>query len=240
MPWGRLDDGLYDHPKLEELAKDPVDVARVVESLDAEDLVRLAGLGLWTRAISYCNRYLTDGALSRRQMEKLGGSADLADCLVNVSLLDRTPTGFAVHDFLLFNDSRNTVLARRQKDADRKAAWRAKKDADKRPAGTKRGTPRTKAANVTPVVPASVPGVVPPSVTPVVPASSHARIPTQTHTHTRPDLVNESTPQPPASGGRRTRARDLGPMRSPTRYNDLLESDDVDGVELFDPKAVTP
>jgi hypothetical protein len=29
-------------------------------------------------------------------------------------------------------------------------------------------------------------------------------------------------------------------MRSPTRYDELLESDDVDGVELFDRKAVAP
>lgn len=36
----------------------------------------------------------------------------------------------------------------------------------------------------------------------------------------------ETTPQPPASGGRRTRARDLAPMRSTTRYDDLLERDD--------------
>lgn len=50
----------------------------------------------------------------------------------------------------------------------------------------------------------------------------------------------DDSPQPPAGGGRRTRARDLGPMRSPTRYDDLLESDDVDGVELFDRKAVAP
>jgi hypothetical protein len=36
-----------------------------------------------------------------------------------------------------------------------------------------------------------------------------------------------TTPQPPASGGRRTRARDLGPMRSPTDYDEGLERDDL-------------
>jgi hypothetical protein len=41
-----------------------------------------------------------------------------------------------------------------------------------------------------------------------------------------PSAGATTTPQPPASGGRRTRARDLGPMRSPTRYDDLLERDD--------------
>jgi hypothetical protein len=51
--------------------------------------------------------------------------------------------------------------------------------------------------------------------------------------------ARDTTPQPPASGGRRTRARDLGPMRSPTRYDELLEGDD-DGVQLFDRKAVAP
>lgn len=38
---------------------------------------------------------------------------------------------------------------------------------------------------------------------------------------------SDSPPDPPrARGGRRPRSRDLGPMRSPTRYDDALESDD--------------
>lgn len=42
----------------------------------------------------------------------------------------------------------------------------------------------------------------------------------------------DTTPQPPASGGRRTRARDLGPMRSPTRYDELLVSDDTPAEDV--------
>lgn len=45
-----------------------------------------------------------------------------------------------------------------------------------------------------------------------------------------PSLVN--SPQPPASGGRRTRARDLAPMRSPTNYDDFEKDDETDGSWL--------
>lgn len=39
-------------------------------------------------------------------------------------------------------------------------------------------------------------------------------------------MPKETTPQPPASGGRVTRRQAAQPMRSPTRYDDQLERDD--------------
>lgn len=194
MPWGRLDDGLYDHPKLDDLGRD-----------------RLAGVGLWTLAISWSNRRLTDGLVPLDRIRLLGGTPALADRLVAAGLFDRHPDGYVVHDFLAFNESREQIEARRESDRKRKRKPNGvHPDSGDIPAGSQPetdGTPihatRGRAGRVAPA-------------------------------GGRPDPTDsESTPQPPASGGRRTRARDLGPMRSPTRYDDLLERDDpVPDVDL--------
>ncbi|MEW6223234.1 MAG: hypothetical protein AB1627_01255 [Chloroflexota bacterium] len=108
MPWGRLDDGLYDHPKLDALGRD-----------------RLAGVGLWALAISWCNRRLTDGVVPADRIRLLGGTAAIADRLVEVGLFDRCEDGYRVHDFLAFNDSAETVMARRQAAAERQRKHRS-------------------------------------------------------------------------------------------------------------------
>lgn len=243
MPWGRLDDSLYDHPKLGELPADPAAADALLDTLPGEDLVRLCALGLWVRSISWCNRYLTDGEVPRRQVLRLGGSLALADALVDAKLFEKTATGYAVHDFLAFNDSRADILERRRKEAERKAEWRRRKDEQKRPTGTTNGTPSTDGANVPPSVPPSVPtGQERPSrrlSQRDSRARDVARIPTRPDP-TRPTDSRDTTPQPPARGGRRTRARDLGPMRSPTRYDDLLERDDEPWLDPQERAAEVP
>jgi len=108
MPWGRLDDGLYDHPKLDALGRD-----------------RLAAVGLWTLAISWCNRRLTDGIVPADRIRLLGGTTALAERLVEVGLFDRRDEGYAVHDFLAFNDSAETVRSRRDVAAERQRRHRS-------------------------------------------------------------------------------------------------------------------
>jgi hypothetical protein len=108
MPWGRLDDSLYDHPKLDLLPADQ----------------RLAGVGLWAVAISWSNRYLTDGRVPSKQIGRLGGTTELADELVVAGLFDEADDGYVVHDFHDFNDAKVDVLERRSKDAARKSEWR--------------------------------------------------------------------------------------------------------------------
>lgn len=103
MPWGRLDDGLYDHPKLDALGRQ-----------------RLAAVGLWTLAISWCNRRLTDGLVPAERIRLLGGTPALAELLVTAGLFDRTETGYAIHDFLAFNESRVDIELRREADRKRK------------------------------------------------------------------------------------------------------------------------
>ena len=102
MPWGKLDDSLYDNPKLDKLGKH-----------------RMAGVGLWAVAISWCNRWLTDGLVTPERVRALGGTIRQAEALVVAGLFDRAEGGYAVHDFLAFNDSRADVLARRESQAQR-------------------------------------------------------------------------------------------------------------------------
>jgi hypothetical protein len=148
MPWGRIDDTWYDHPKLDLLDD-------VNEWPD-----RLAAAGLDSLAWSWCNRFLTDGHVPTATVTKLGGTRELAELLVGIGRWEVSQTGYQIHDFLVYNDSRQEVLERRKKEADRKAAYRAakagKKPSKRRPAGSPAGTPRSKAANV--------PGGVPPVV----------------------------------------------------------------------------
>jgi hypothetical protein len=100
MPWGRCDDSFYDHPK--------------VRRLVAEH--RLAACGLYWRAISFCNRHLTDGRLAPEDVEFLDGTPVLVAELVRVGLWDERG-GLRVHDYLTFNKSKAQVLKERRAKA---------------------------------------------------------------------------------------------------------------------------
>ena len=65
MPWARIDDNLYDHPKLLELGR-----------------YRLPCMGLYLVALSWSNRHLTDGYIPFDQVRHLGGTRALAERLV--------------------------------------------------------------------------------------------------------------------------------------------------------------
>jgi hypothetical protein len=98
MPWGRLDDSMYDHPKVDEL----------------ESLANPC-IGIWARAISYCNRWLTDGQISEAVLiRKFRANRKQVDALCRVRLLEKAEGGYVVHDFLEFNDSREQVLVKRE------------------------------------------------------------------------------------------------------------------------------
>lgn len=101
MPWGRVDDDFYDHPK--------------VEALGAR---RLPCVGLYFLAISWSNRYLTDGRVPLDRIRKLGGSVTTAQRLVEVGLFDLVDGEYSVHDFLAKNKSREQVEAEREVKAE--------------------------------------------------------------------------------------------------------------------------
>jgi hypothetical protein len=128
MAWGRVDDTYYDHPKLD----------RVEAAHDAQ--MRLMAAGLNALAWSYCNRFLTDGFVATRAIAKLGGLPEVVVALVEAELWDHVAGGYQVHDFLDHNDSRETIMERREKEAKRKADWRRGRGKKASPAGTDGGT----------------------------------------------------------------------------------------------------
>ena len=141
MPWGRLDDTLYDHPKLDLLGRD-----------------RLGCIGLWVLAISWSNRHLTDGDVPMERIGRLGGTKGLAEKLVEAGLFDRTDVGYEVHDFLSFNRSRTTVLAERASERDRWQRRRSGPDSGVYSAngsGVVSGVELARAPGGTPSVPSS-------------------------------------------------------------------------------------
>jgi len=96
MAWSRIDDNLYDHPKLDVLGKD-----------------RLACMGLWVLAMSWSGRYLTDGVIPLARVRHLGGTIRQASLLVAAGLWELSDDGYRFHDFLDFNDSAEAVRERR-------------------------------------------------------------------------------------------------------------------------------
>jgi hypothetical protein len=96
MAWGRIDDTLYDHPKVDELGR-----------------YRLPCMGLYLLALSYSNRHLTDGFIPFDRVVRLGGTKALAERLVRVGLWDLLVDGYRIHDFLDYNDSGDDIRKRR-------------------------------------------------------------------------------------------------------------------------------
>jgi hypothetical protein len=104
MPWVKLDDSFYSHPKV---------VAAGVEAV-----------GLYVMALTYCSHHLTDGHVPAGWVkEKVGGRArKLAGALVEHSLWEQNGSGWLIHDYLDFNPARASILEKRRKDSERKAA----------------------------------------------------------------------------------------------------------------------
>lgn len=97
MPWVRIDDQFPDHPK-------------VVEAGPMAAWLYVCGL-------TYCARQLTDGFIPVAQVPRLVGGPGvgrLAARLVSAGLWEEVPGGYRVHDFLIYNPSREQTLVRRE------------------------------------------------------------------------------------------------------------------------------
>lgn len=108
MSWVRLDDQFTDHPK-------------VVEAGPMAAWLYVCGL-------TYCARQLTDGFVPSGQLRRLvpvAGVAKLAQRLVEVHLWETAPGGYRVHDYLIYNPTRQQTLALREQKASagRKGGW---------------------------------------------------------------------------------------------------------------------
>lgn len=156
MTWFRVDDNLAFHSKT---------IAAGNEAM-----------GLWVRAGAWSSQMLTDGFVPNHMIPALsGGKDDLSACLVLAGLWVVVPKGYRFHEWNERNPTGTQVKEKREKEAVRKADWRAKKAANAPastngvaspadvPAGQERQSPRD--THVSPTVsPEDVPAGVPPLV----------------------------------------------------------------------------
>jgi hypothetical protein len=112
VPWAKIDDQFYDHPKV--VAAGPVAIA------------------LFVCGLSYCNRHLTDGFISSAQIRRLldvDAPENVADKLVSVGLWENVIGGYKVHDYLDYNMSSAQIKTEREANARRQDEWRTKRAA---------------------------------------------------------------------------------------------------------------
>jgi hypothetical protein len=192
MPWAQLDDGLYDHPKLDMLGTS-----------------RLAGVGLWTLAIAWSNRYLTDGLIPPERVIRLGGTKKLAEALVSVGLWEKEGESYRIHDFLQYSVSREDVEQRRADARERMRKRREQNgkfgpgspDVHANSAGTSQEVPPPPSSTSTST---SVTSQGPPSVGTSADGSSTRK---QKPTSTASILAEMNLREPPADGARLTKAQ---------------------------------
>lgn len=112
MSWIKIDDGMTEHPKLVHLS-DPA-------------------FRVWHRALGYCSRHSTDGLITHAMLRSLGARPKLIAELTTVvppyehALLEVVDTGYQMHDYLDYQPSRESVLAKRKWEAERKKSQRDK------------------------------------------------------------------------------------------------------------------
>lgn len=107
MPYLNLDDDYPDHRKIDALSD--------------------GAFRLHTAALCYCAKNLTDGVVDGHRVNRLTRTykASLVAELTDAGLWIEHTDGFEVHDFLDWNKPRSWWLDKREKDAKRKAEWRA-------------------------------------------------------------------------------------------------------------------
>jgi len=111
MVWFKIDDGFYDHPKVEELLAGR-------HGADA--------IALWTLAGAWCARQLTDGAIPAAKVARLGipKHAQGAAELVRAGLWITTETGYRFHGWAEMQPLREDVTANRRAAAGRQRKHR--------------------------------------------------------------------------------------------------------------------
>lgn len=111
MPWVKLDDRFPSHRKVA--------------------LLPDRAFRLHVSAICWCAENLTDGRIAERELPlvaKVRSIKATAKQLEDAGLWDRTDDGWAIHDYLDYNPSREQVLAERKKNAERQERFRRKRN----------------------------------------------------------------------------------------------------------------
>lgn len=117
MPWVRIDENAMEHRKI------------LVLSAEA--------FRLWVRGLAHCQKHLTDGLILKNDLKAIRGvtSARVSELTTPVSageaaLWEAHEAGFMVHDYLIWNDSKEHVLRARQFAKERIKRLRDKKSSN--------------------------------------------------------------------------------------------------------------
>jgi hypothetical protein len=109
MPWFKVDDGFYDHPKVENLP--------------------MAARGLWLTCGVWCAKQLTDGVISAKRVRALGGTPAQIKSLISNGLWveGRDDSGskcYAFHDWFDMQPSRDQIYEKREIERQKKRKQR--------------------------------------------------------------------------------------------------------------------
>lgn len=111
MPWVKLDDRFPSHRKVALLSD--------------------RAFRLHVSAMCWCAENLTDGRIADRELALIAHVRNIkatAKQLEDAGLWDRTDDGWAIHDYLDYNPSRDQVQAERKKNAERQEKFRRRKN----------------------------------------------------------------------------------------------------------------
>lgn len=119
MPWFKVDDGFHGHPKVVGLSPSAV--------------------GVWLLTGTWSAQYLTDGAVPRGIMTRLGGTDADAHELIAAGMWESRADGFQFHEWAVYQPSKEEVEAERAAARERMKAVRAKRK------GTSKGSEEVRA-----------------------------------------------------------------------------------------------
>lgn len=104
MPWFKVDDNFYDHPKVDELS--------------------LEAVGLWTLCGTYSAKQLTDGFIPARRALRMGGTERAVRELIEAGLWLTVDGGFQFHDWDAYQPTKDKVEREREAARERQAKKR--------------------------------------------------------------------------------------------------------------------
>lgn len=107
MSWFRVDDGFWSNPKTRRLPPGAV--------------------ALWVRAGSYCCQHLTDGFVDEHDLPMLQGKPADVDALVEQGIWRPVEGGWTFHDWHDYQETKETILARREAYRTRQRRFREKR-----------------------------------------------------------------------------------------------------------------
>lgn len=170
--WFKVDDQLYQHPKVRRIPRTRVEVP-----------LRTAAFGLWTLCGAYSGDRLSDGFVPEEVAEQHDPTGVLVPALVDAGLwtpdeVDGEP-GYRFHDWLDVNPSREEVLRKRAESAARQQRSRARRAGQSAPPPGQPATP-------------PIPGIVTGDVTRDITRESQGESQPRHNTVTGPPVAAES------------------------------------------------